>query len=320
MRNSLLPVVVLLIAAIPLHGQLNTGQSQDPISGQYTALGFLFNPAFAAARDVGELHVAGQNVANSFDSLSAKSYGIAIHSILDAFSGGVGGRLTYVYRPATGRYVLISGGFAYTVWQEAASRLIIGGTAGFGIHEVRVGSVGSLSERRTAIWPDFGAGVRLQHNGLFLGVSAEHLGRPTMQITSDFARTIDDIYYLTGGYTFEVEGIAITPSFHGRYRSSSNFLTDFMVDANWEERFGIAAGFRTDLRRGITPNPSNPVETERLRQALVGATLGFQEQYFLAALYTYTLNDFVLDRSNLELRFAYRFRLDEPLARTRPAD
>ena len=308
-----MPFLLLLILSGSLSAQFNNGLSlaSDPISAHgYHTLSNI-NPAYAAAFRDGAVFISGQNIASVIDSLTNNSFELGMRQTVGSFKGAISANINYVFVPLVARYISGNFGFAYPIVDENDHRLMLGASLGIGNREIldfRRSGLPSSLDRRNRIYPDLGAGLWYTYRELSLGAGATHIGRPTVEYTPAVTATIDDLYYISARYDADWAGITVSPSFLGRYASSANFVSDFLLDGRFEDQFGLGVGYRVDLRRKIPPNPSIPVADQRFRQLLLTAEVGFQERFNLLGTYSFVINQFTANRSNFELTLLYQFK------------
>ncbi|MFT7589257.1 MAG: type IX secretion system PorP/SprF family membrane protein [Limisphaerales bacterium] len=300
--------VLLCLVSSELMAQ-SFGNIQDPITAHYSQTMIAHNPAYSSGTDFGEFHFSGQNLANTFDTLSDKSFILAFQSPNSNFPGGLGGQLVYVYSAFNARIINLQINFSYKVVESETQILSVGGSLGGGMRETLIGQFPTSGSPAiaTRFYPDLNAGIWYTNYKLFLGVGAAHITRPRLEYTPSIVSIINDVYYLSGGYKFEIEGIEIIPSFMGRFRNTSDFLSDVQVNANYENKFGLGVGYRTDLRRNpIIINPSVQ-QAPRFRQVLATGSVGIKE-FTIFATYSRTLSQFGIAPDNFEMTLSYRFK------------
>ncbi len=101
--------------------------------------------------------------------------------------------------------------------------------------------------------PDFNFGVFYKTNRYYVGISSTHLNNPNRRLTAYKAENpavTARHYYLTAGYTFEVdEKFKVTPSIINRFSESkifgSNFSTDISVKTDYIDMVWLGASYRT---------------------------------------------------------------------------
>lgn len=288
--------------------------SPDPVSAHAYHNFSALNPAYALAFHDGAVFISGQNIASVIDSLTNNSFELGLRENLKNGRGAFSANISYVFVPLTARYISANVGYAYPLIDDETQQLFLGASIGVGNREIldfRGSSSLASIDRRNRQYPELGAGIWYAYKGLSLGTSATHIGSPTVEYTPALKATIDDLYYLYARYDAAIAGLTVSPTFLGRYASSANFLSDFMLDARFRDQFGLGAGYRIDLRRKLPPNPSIPVIDKRFSQILLSGEVGFQEQFSLAATYSFVLNQFSANRSNFELTLLYRFQAKE---------
>ncbi len=282
----------------------------DPVSAHGYHTFSSLNPAYAGAFQDGAVFLSGQNLTAVLDTFVNNSFVLGLRHPVGSFNGAISANLSYVFVPFSARYIFADVGFSYPVVDEADHRLLLGASLGIGSREIVGRGTGGAPlpiDRRNRFFPDLDAGLWYTYRTLSLGAGATHIGRPQVEYGGAINAQVDDVYYLSGSYGFEWEGISILPSVLGRYANAGSFLSDALLEARFDDQFGVGIGYRIDLRRQVPFNPSLPVISERYRQLLLSAELGIENRYSLMGTYSLVLNQFAADRSNFEVTLLYRF-------------
>ncbi|MCH8903853.1 MAG: type IX secretion system membrane protein PorP/SprF [Bacteroidetes bacterium] len=129
--------------------------------------------------------------------------------------------------------------------------------------------------------PDFAAGIYLQDDQYFGGISVTHITAPTIDYAPAYSTKIQYLrtYYLTGGYSMSLGRVAV-------FKPSLLVKTDFketpQVDLNANFMFDQSLVAGVSLR-GFTPNNADAIV------AIVGVNLS--SKWFLAYAYDVTISN-----------------------------
>lgn len=234
---------------------------QDAHFTQYMFNNQYFNPAFAGTQEyiTGMLFyrrqwvgMPGAPISQNFTGIlpfKRKHFAVALNLVNDQIGEVRTGALN------------INAAFSYYI-NLKNGRLSFG--LGLGLQQYRVETANIRAENTSdlafsgtsaapPIQPDFNFGIFYKTQRYYVGISSTHLNNPGRRITTYKAENPANTarhYYLTGGYTFEVdEKFKVTPSFIGRYSESKeftqNFSTDFSVKTDYIDMVWLGTSYRT---------------------------------------------------------------------------
>lgn len=175
--------------------------------------------------------------------------------------------------------------------QYAYKRNLFGGTLSVGlqagvISETFDGSKADPEEGNDPAIPtsevtgaglDLGFGLYYTHNPWYVGLSAQHLTAPCVDLGDTYELKIDRIYYLTGGYNIRLRNpfITIKPSMLVRTDGS-----DWRADVSARL---VYTHERRMLYGGVTYSPTNSV-TFLVGGSFHGVVLGYSYELYTSAI------------------------------------
>ncbi|MFD2552651.1 PorP/SprF family type IX secretion system membrane protein [Bizionia sediminis] len=199
------------------------------------------------------------------------------------------------------KQTFVSVDFSYRVQLSNALNLYMGVKAGANSYRVNSAglstfnivqdpSLGDISRMN----PNVGVGFYLKHEAYFLSVSTPRLLNTERAKNEDGYATVatDRVhYYVSGGYNFSLsKSLALQPTFMFRYVGGAPVSTDFTAKLVLNDKYQIAANFRTDNTLG------GLVQLDIYK----GTAIGY--------LYEYAVNSDLLGRSNGSHEFYLQIR------------
>ncbi len=124
---------------------------------------------------------------------------------------------------------------------------------------------------------DLGAGLYYTHRNWYVGVSAQHLTSPTVEIGETSSFKIEPTFYLTGGYNIKLRNpfLTIHPSMLARYDG-----TAYRVDVSGRVRY---TNEKKILYAGAGYSPTNSV-TVMVGGSFHGIILGYSYEIYTSAI------------------------------------
>jgi len=151
------------------------------------------------------------------------------------------------------------------------------------------------SEKVSGYTPDLGIGAFYQGPGWYGGIGIQHLFAPKPNFQEDFHVYIHRSLFLTGGYTFDLEGrnYKLAPSVYFR-QGGGSWQADLNLNVHFRGRYWAGMSYRIqdaivflagiELRNGIRAGYSYDLTTSKLSNA------GSQGSHEIVIGYTFDLN------------------------------
>ena len=124
---------------------------------------------------------------------------------------------------------------------------------------------------------DLGVGLYYTHRNWYLGISAQHLTSPTVEIGETSSFNISPAYYLTGGYNIKLRNpfLTIHPSVLARYDG-----TVYRVDVSGRVKY---TNDKKVLYAGAGYSPTNSI-TVMVGGSFHGIILGYSYEIYTSAI------------------------------------
>lgn len=251
---------IILVVVILSTGFLQSIFSQQtPIFANYSYNSVVLNPAHAGFYPDGDITITNRGHINPIEG-SPKNLGASVNLPTASEHVGLGGGF-YSDRVGITNTTSVFGSYAYKMffssdpsrwWSYNPHVLSFGITGGFMVYNENLLELGidndpNFAENISEFVPTVGLGVLYNREHIYLGFSAMNLLGDT--VSSDKNINIEKPYYIYGGYRFyatRFEEILINPSVLVKHVSGAPVQLDINTKVNYENKFEIGAGYRTN--------------------------------------------------------------------------
>tara|TARA_R110001583_G_scaffold116739_1_gene267576 strand:- start:2171 stop:3094 length:924 start_codon:yes stop_codon:yes gene_type:complete len=242
---------IILIIAILILGFEYSNAQQLPQFTQYMYNTIAINPAYAGSREALSIVGLNRNQWAGFDG-GPQTQTLSIHSPLRNEQIGLG---LSIINDKSGyeNFTYAFADFSYTLQLNEELDLRFGFKAGMTYYKLanelynatEVNQDPYFNERLNRWNSNFGAGILLNSNKWYVGLSIPKLINHDLNNKTEYAALETVHYYAIGGYVFDLnENLKLKPSFMMKYTKGAPVSTDLTANFLFNEKFWLGGSYR----------------------------------------------------------------------------